>query len=330
MGILRDQSIAMLSRRTIQLFLLGISILILIVTCSRKVDRTTTSPTQITGNCRVVQHEAGKTCIPQNPRRVVTLWMATFRSTLALGIQPIATTWSSDDPLPKHLKNQLNNAESIKILGWQPNLEKLLLLKPDLILSNTWIQGIHGRLSQIAPTVVLSTPSLPPPWHTHLEDVAQVLDKEPETKRLINRYWQRINQLKQALGDLRQQLKVSVITVTPPYGIITYGKKHPTGKLLDDIGLQRPPMQTGDFFTKEHISLELLPEVDGDVIFLSYRGRTGKDALEKLQRDPLWRTLKAMQQNRVYLVDSDHWYAFDVLAMNAVLDDLEKYLVDKP
>jgi iron complex transport system substrate-binding protein len=177
---------------------------------------------------------------------------------------------------------------------------------------------------------VLSNPRLPPPWQAHSEEAAQIFDKDQENRQLVSQYWQRIEQLKQALGDRRHQLEVSVITVSPPYGIFTYGRQHPTGKLLDDIGLQRPPMQTGDFFTKDHISLELLPEVDGDVIFLSYRGRAGKEALEKLQQDRLWQTLKAVQQNRVYLVDSDHWYAFDVLAMNAVLDDLEKYLVNTP
>ena len=143
--------------------------------------------------------------------------------------------------------------------------------------------------------------------------------------------WQRIEKIKHALGDQRHQIQVSVITVNSPYGIFTYGKKHPTGALLHDIGLQRPPMQTGDFFTKDQISQERLSEVDGDVIFLSYRGgKAAKKFLEKLQQDPLWRTLKAVQQNRVYLVDSNNWYAFDVLAMDAVLDDLEKYLLNTP
>jgi iron complex transport system substrate-binding protein len=84
MGILRKQSIAMLSRQTIHLFLLGISILIFAVACSGNVDRGNPSLSQLTENCRVVQHMMGETCIPRNPDRIATLWMATFQSALGL------------------------------------------------------------------------------------------------------------------------------------------------------------------------------------------------------------------------------------------------------
>jgi iron complex transport system substrate-binding protein len=270
----------------------------------------------------------GETCIPHNPARIATLWMATFRSTLALDIQPITTAWYVDQPFPEHLQGKADGVENI---GFQPNLERIALLKPDLILSTTRFENIYKQLSQIAPTVVLDNPTPPPPWQKHLEDVAKVLDKEEKGRQLIDEYKQRIEQLKQALGDRRFQMQTSIATVDQTYGIYTYGTKHPTGAVLNDIGLQRPPAQSGDFFTRDHISQEHLSDIDGDVLFLSYRGgEAAKENLEKLQRSPLWQKLKVVQQNRVYLVDSDHWYAFDVLAMNAVIDDLFKYLVNTP
>jgi iron complex transport system substrate-binding protein len=303
----------------------------LVSACNTATDTSITSHKQPVEDCKIVQHMMGKTCIPRNSQRIVALWMGTFRSTLALGIKPIATVWSPSDPLPKHLQSNLNDAESVTILDWQPSLEKILLLKPDLILSNTRFQNIYKQLSYIAPTVVLNQPRPPLPWQKHLEDVAKILDKKQENKQLVNNYWHRIEYLKQALGDQRHQMQISVVTVSPPYGIFTYGEKHPTGKVLNDLGLQRPAAQRGDFFTRSNISQEHLSEIDGDVIFISYgEGEAAKEALHKLQQEPLWRKLKAVQQNRVYLVDSDHWYAFDILAMNAVLDDLEKYLVNTP
>jgi len=258
-------------RRFINLLLLAVLAFTLTLACSRNINYSVTSPKQLKENCRVVQHISGKTCIPRNPQRVVTLWMGTFRSTLAIGIQPIATVWISSESLPKHLQGKLDGAESIEILNLEPNLEKILLLKPDLILSNTRFQNIYKQLSDIAPTVVLNNPGPPPPWQTHLEDVAEILDKEQQSKRLINDYWQRIEQLKQAL-DRRLQMQVSVATVDRTYGIYTYGIKHPTGAVLNDIGLQRPPSQRGDFFTKDRISQEHLSDIDGDVLFLSYSG----------------------------------------------------------
>ncbi|MFN6476975.1 iron-siderophore ABC transporter substrate-binding protein [Nostoc sp. DedQUE07] len=322
-------------RHLTYLLLLGVLTFTLASACSLNIKHSVISSKQPTENCRIVQHATGETCISLNPQRVVTLWGGTFRTVLALGIKPIASVWIPGEPFPKHLGDK---ADGVENLGSEPNLERLLLLKPDLILSNTRLQNIYTQLTNIAPTVVMDLPIPLPSWQKHLEDVAKILDKEQENKQLVNAYWQRIEQLKQALGidvasakeNRRLPMQVSVATVDQTYGIYTYGKKHPTGAVLNDIGLQRPPAQSGDFFTRSNISYENLSEIDGDVLFLSYREEAGKEALEKLQQNPLWQKLKVVQQNRVYLVDSDHWYAFDVLAMNAVIDDLFKYLVNTP
>lgn len=314
--------------RHLTYLLLGILTFTLALACSRNINHSVTDSKQLTENCRIVQHATGETCIPLNPQRVVTLWIGTFRTALALGIKPIASSWTLSEPFPKHLGDKVDGVENI---GSESNLERLLLLKPDLILSNTRLQNIYTQLTNIAPTVALDFPAPPAPWQKTLEDIAKILDKEQESKQLINDYWQRIEQLKQALGDRRHQMQVSVATIDQTFGIYTYGAKHPTGAVLNDIGLQRPSTQNGDFFTKDNISQEHLSDIDGDVLFLSHSGGdAGKEALDKLQQNPLWQKLKVVQQNRVYLVDSNHWYAFDILAMNAVIDDLFKYLVNTP
>ncbi|MCC5666141.1 iron-siderophore ABC transporter substrate-binding protein [Nostoc sp. CHAB 5784] len=325
-----------------QWLLLSLLIIAIASACSSTViERVPTPASEASlAPCRTVKHAMGETCIPQNPQRIVTLWMSTFGNTLALGIKPIATTQSLGEPLPKYLQGKADGVESVGTLV-QPNLEKILLLKPDLILSMTrpYLENIYTQLSDIAPTVVMDISTPPSSWEKHLEDVASLFDKEQEKKQLIDQYWQRIKQLKQALGvgvaspkeNRRHHLQVSVATVDQNYGIYTYGKKSPIGVVLNDIGLQRPSAQRGDFFTKSNISQENLSEVDGDVLFLSHwGGESGKEVLEKLKQSPLWQNLKVVQKNRVYFVDAYNWYGFDVLAMNAVIDDLFKYLVNTP
>lgn len=267
------------------LMLLGICTMILIAACNLVTNPKTF--TKALSDCRVVQHELGNTCIPRNPQRIVTLWIGSLSSAWALGIKPIASTWIPNEPFPEYLKDG-NHLKYIGTLA-QPNLEKILSLKPDLIISNTRLTSIHQWLSLIAPTIVTSLPGPPPSWQENLENIAKLLGKEQESQQLIDDYWQRVEKLKQTLGDRRHQITVSVITINPPYGIFTYGKRHPTGKLLDDLELKRPLMQTGDFFTKEQVSQELLSEADGDVIFVSYRGgEVAKEAFDNLQQDPLW------------------------------------------
>jgi iron complex transport system substrate-binding protein len=327
MGVLR-RHIGKWYRKTVSLLLLGLVGLLIFSACSHETNQSVGDSEKILENCRIVEHTAGESCIPHQPKRVVTLWMGTFSSALALGIQPIATAWYPGGVLPTHLGNQTYDVEN---MGFEPNLERILSLQPDLILSNTRLEDIYTQLSTIAPTVVLDHPAPPAPWQKTLQDLAKVLDKEQKSQQLIGRYWERIEQLKKALGDRRLEIEVSVANIDKTYGIYTYGTKHPTGAVLDDLELQRPPAQRGEFFTRDRISWEHLSDIDGDVLFLSYRGgEEAKEALEKLQQSPLWQKLRVVQKNRVYLVNSDHWYAFDILAINAVIDDLFKYLVNTP
>lgn len=65
-------------------------------------------------------------------------------------------------------------------------LEKILNLKPDLILGLTWLKSSYKLLSRIAPTVLFHSPSMYD-FKERLRYVAQVLGKSdrPDQVRLI-------------------------------------------------------------------------------------------------------------------------------------------------
>lgn len=316
-------------RRFISLAIAGFVTFILLVSCGRNADQTSINEVLLMENCRVIQHEMGETCIPNTPRRVITLFIHTLANSLALGVRPIASTYITGFPLPEYLEGKVNGIESVGGADG-PHLEKVLKLKPDLILSTSRLEGIYQQLSYIAPTVALSLPFPPPSWKEQLEELAQILDKEDVSQQLMNDYWQRITELKQALGDRRHTLKVSIANTSSEYGIWAYGEKHYSGMVLSDIGLQRPLAQQGDFFYIENISQEKLSDIDGDVLFfVSWERDEDKKTLEKLQQNPLWKQLKVVQENKVYFVGM-HWHSSDIFAINAILDDLFKYLVNSP
>ena len=68
--------------------------------------------------------------------------------------------------------------------------------------------------------------------------------------------------------------------------------------------------------------------LDGDVIFAAV-DPGGEESLKSFQTRPLLQTLKAAQQDQVYVVDSGYWIFGNILAANAILDDLFKYLVEE-
>lgn len=317
-------------RRFTYLLLLGILTFVIASACSRNIDRSITNSKQLTEDCRVVQHMMGETCIPRNPQRVITLRPDHLANSLALGIQPIGSAFVEGFPFPKDIQGKVDNIESVGAID-NPNLEKILRLKPGLIVSNSRLKGIYKQLSRIAPTVVLNVPYPPLPWKEQLATLAQLLDKKDVSEQLMEDYWQRVEKLKQALGSRRNQIEVSIAHAYSENRIWAYGEKHDAGEVLNDIGLQRPSTQREDIFAIDYISKEKILDIDGDVLFLVSWGRKqDKETLNKLKKDPLWQQLKVVQRKQVYFVDGYWHHPGSIFAINAILDDLFKYLVNAP
>ncbi|MFQ4141104.1 iron-siderophore ABC transporter substrate-binding protein [Chlorogloeopsis sp. ULAP02] len=320
-------------RRLTHLILLSISTVILVSACRTTADTSITSYKQPVEDCRIVQHIMGSTCIPRNPQWVVNLAADTLANCWALGVRPIASPYPTGFPFPKYLQGKVDQVESVGDYK-TPNLEKILRLKPDLIIYDSQyelqLKDIYKKLSYIAPTVVLNTPFPPPSWKVMFEELAQVLGKEEVGQQLMYQYWQRVETIKEMLGEQRTNMKVSIGNTSSEYGIWSYGEKHFSGSVLKDIGLQRPKSQRGDFHYIENISKEKISDLDGDVLFfVTMEREDDKKTLEKLKQSPLWSQLEVVQKNKVYVVGG-HWHNQDIFAINAILDDLEKYLVNTP
>jgi iron complex transport system substrate-binding protein len=270
----------------------------------------------------------GETCVPINPQRVVTLSLSTLGNVLALGIKPVGTT-NEVYQEKTSLTSVKDKTEAIKLIGLsQPNLEATLLLKPDLIIGVDWFKSIYSQLSKIAPTVLGELDY--PTWEKHLSFVAEALGKQATEKALWNRYYQRIEELKLALGNRYQDKKISFIYVWNDH-ISIDAKNSFAGSILSDALLQRPASQNIDApYGAIEISLEELEKADGDILFVATYSNSGNQVFEKIQRNPLWKNLKAVQENQVYFVDFTAWAATHMLGTDAVIDDLYKYLVNTP
>ncbi|MGD1919328.1 MAG: iron-siderophore ABC transporter substrate-binding protein [Pleurocapsa sp.] len=313
-------------RRFIYLLFWGILTAVLVVACSPA--NNVNSDKQIE-DCRVVRHEMGETCIPRNPQRVIAIKPNHFANSLALGIEPIASAFYDGFPVSEVLQNKVGKIESVGDLN-KPSLEKILLLEPDLIISNSSLENIYPQLSQIAPTIELNASFPPPSWKEQFKELAIILDKQETYQQLMADYWQRIENLKQALGDRNLNQEISFGGTASGVGIWVYGAKHPVGKIFNDLGLKRPPVQRGDFYFLENISEETLADIDGDALFLTTWGRDKDlEAREKLSQKPLWQKLKVVQEKQVYFVGQYWVNPGNILSVNAILDDLEQYLVNE-
>lgn len=285
------------------------------------------SPTEY----RLVKDAIAEVQVPINPQRLVTLHGTALESVLALGEKPIGTTLNGDrDRQPDFLKAKLNNVEVLGSFG-EPNLEKLLLLKPDLILDLD-TASIYSQLSQIAPTIVTEYDSANS-WQPNLRIYAEALGKSELAEKIIANYYDRLEKFKTEIKKKNKAITVSVIRIYPQ-GITFYQPDSFSGSILKDAGLSRPPLQRQGG-GQQLISQELISEADADIIFYwaygdDYSSKSDRiaNSLEKLKSDPLWQQLNAVKQGKVYQVP-DYWIGYGPLAANAVIDDLCKYILNK-
>ncbi len=321
----------------VSLFVSGILIVFMVSACNSNTFTSNKTDSSSTDNCRVIKHAMGETCVPQKFERLVTLDSASFENAIAVGIKPIATVFDNSP----HLKDKFAGVKNIGEFG-QPNLESILLVKPDLILGFDAQESIYSQLEQISPTVLFNFEHSGL-WKDVFKKLGAALGREKAAKQVMDKYYRRLEDFKQQMGNNPTKLKVSVVRVYPD-SINLYLRDSFCGTVLQDAGLSRPESQDiGASPAKKlygnpiqvSIANELIEKADGDVIFIwtygdtSQKNQKAKKKLEELLSNPLWQSLKAVQENKVYLVP-DYWIGSGILAANAIVDDLFKYLVETP
>ncbi|MBD2091484.1 iron-siderophore ABC transporter substrate-binding protein [Microcoleus sp. FACHB-1515] len=277
--------------------------------------------------CRLIQHAMGETCVPLNPQRVITIDPFSLENVFALGIQPVgvavSSAWLEERTF---LRDRLSGVEIVGNLN-QPNLEKVLSLKPDLILGLVEDETIYSQLTRIAPTVSFDFQSSEQ-WKEILMHNAMSLGKTEVANQLIEAYGDRLKNFKAQIS-LRENFRlmtVSVLRVTNA-GVSPYLSDTFCSNILQDAGLNLIS-EPEDWL----VSLERISDLDADVIFVWSYGyqaaiaQTAQPILQLIRTNPLWQQLKAVQKEQIYVVPS-YWIGSGILSANAVIDDLFEHLV---
>lgn len=146
--------------RLIGLIVLGVMTLILVSVWSRITNPRAISLRQPLEECRVVSHAVGEVCIPIHPKRVLTLERISFSTAIALGIKPIGTIeYTSTEYDAPYLRGKTDGIRFLHSVRGQPNLEKILQLKPDLIMANSAFKNVYPLSSKIASTILIPFPA---------------------------------------------------------------------------------------------------------------------------------------------------------------------------
>lgn len=291
-------------------------------------DSSSKTTTDSTSSSYTVEHAMGTTDVEGTPERVVILTNEGTEALLAMGVKPIGAVQSwTGDPWYDHIKDQM---EGVKVVGTEhePNLEEIASLEPDLIIGNKMRQeNIYEQLSAIAPTVFSDV--LRGDWKENFKLYAKALNKETEGNEVIAEFDQRVEELKQKLGD-KTNMEVSVVRFVPG-DVRIYHKDSFSGVILDQLGFARPASQDKNDFAEQNVTKERAFAMDGDILFY-FTYDTGDNKGNELEEDwisdPIFKNLSVSKNHQVYKVDDAIWNtAGGVIAANLMLDDIETYFL---
>lgn len=281
------------------------------------------------GETRVVEHAMGETEIPAEPERVVTLWSSTLSAALSLGEEPVGYA-HNEVPIDGVDVPEGYDLEAMDYLGHslELDLERIAGAEPDLILAADVHEDSYDQLSEIASTVVLDWGGTGG-WKDHLTDVADVLNATDAAEDVVAEYESRAAEVAEAIGD-PSDVEVSIVRFHEEELRLEVRNSF-AGQIAEDLGLARPEVQNVEEDESGYVpvSLERLPDADGDVLFAFTVADNDDEApnlLEEAQGNPLWDELDAVQADNVHTVDYMKWIAANYISAHGVLDDLEEAL----
>ncbi|GAA4726694.1 ABC transporter substrate-binding protein [Brevibacillus fulvus] len=257
---------------------------------------------------RTVQTAKGEVTVPVHPKRIVTdLYLA---DVLALGIKPVgANEWSLRNP---YIKEQI---EGIEDIGAPISVEKVLALKPDLIILQS--DENYEKLSMIAPTVVIPYAS-EGDFYGELRKIADVIGQQEKTEEWIASFEQKAAEARKQIEPLVAEGETFGLYELADGKVWMFGDNWGRGGqvLYKALQLSPPPIMReliSQGTQYKELAIESLPEYAADNMFVTTYSAASKgsapDSFADLQTNPVWNSLDAVKQKRVFLMDFAMYYA---------------------
>lgn len=270
-----------------------------------------------------IEHLKGETTFESVPENIVVLDVQYLDHMLALGERPVGTVFAeTDNGLPDYLGDQPGD---VTLLGTylEPNIEETLSVEPDLIIATDSHEGIYDQLTSIAPTVMFDRME---DWQTILREFGMILDHSDEAEQLIDDYNEKVEELRTVFAENMQDETVAMIRPRDDM-IRLHTTAHRTSEILyNDLGLTPPEMAEDSSDTSTMISLEVIPDLEADHLFL-LQDDTNAELTAQFQDSSIWQGLSAVQSDQVYEKNTALWIGYYApIAIDLVIDQIAEEL----
>ncbi|MFB8377217.1 ABC transporter substrate-binding protein [Paenibacillus taichungensis] len=270
---------------------------------------------------KTVESANGSRDIPAKPERIVSINMEDILLSLEVPLV-LATPIGRQDYLNEQLKAQ---GVTVEPINESVNFEAVISANPDLIIANASLDSkILEQLDKIAPTITYDRRN----WQESIVQIAEALDIEDKAEQLLQKNKDQVSEAQQRIADITKtkptaaflrleekdmRLFFSSILSTPFSGSSYVGAGYEMGftpdSLVAKLEAENPERMNAN------ISVELLPEIQADYLFIVSISSDGsdealqktKDELSEIQQLQVWKSLPAVQSGHVYVLNAKNW-----------------------
>ncbi len=269
-----------------------------------------------------IKDEAGnEVTLPAKPTKIFAPVLED--SLLALGIKP-TMQWSNGVKPQLYLQDQLQGIPEISFASGPPSPEAIMADKPDLIIlhNSFYIEnGTYEKYAKIAPTYVFKNAATD--IEGSIKVLGQLLDEPDKAQQAIQEYLEKVNAAKSKLASKTEGKKVALIRFNAK-GMFFMTDEYFSGYvLIHELGFEQSSYVKNGAF---EVSLEILPELDADYIFLINDGNLGDEFLNELKESTIWQSTDAFKSNQVFETSEDYWLNGGIHAQGKVIDDVLEFL----
>lgn len=246
-------------------------------------------------------------------------------SLVVLGVKPVAQ-WANNGQGQAYLQDKLSGVPLLDFNSGLPSPEVVMDLQPDLIVlhnANYAENGVYEQYSKIAPTYVFKQAA--GDLDSSVTMLGELIGKQEAAAEGLAAYHRKVEDAKAALAPHMDGKKALIIRFNSR-GMFLMGSVYGGFVLADQLGIAKSDLVAAE--NSLELSLELLPQIDADYIFLANdTANSGETFYKELTASALWKSIPAVQAGHVYNVDDRYWLGGGVVAYSNVIDDVLEIIV---
>ncbi len=275
---------------------------------------------------RTIKDALGKEIvIEKKPEKIASIWYFYPEILVALGEPPTASTDKEYLSSLAYLNGKLDSTEELgdKL---SPSIEKTLSTEPDFILATEHHEKLYESLEKIAPVITLKYQDIYEDWQYGLRTVAEIIGKEDEAEKVIEKMMQAITTGREDLKSIEGE-SVALIVSWDGKTFNVLGEDNPVYTLAFDKekGLGLTPDITFNGKSNQFSAFEGISTIQADHIFLIGDITKKETLLSELNENNVWNNMNAVKKGNIHLMDTSA-ITGGPLAMEYALQNITKAL----